>query len=81
MPLQPTSGRMTTEQLWLFNGVYFMLLVVVAILTRATARRIAGASAGGLAVGVTALGIIALGEKAGWWHQVMIWRPYFQHCW
>jgi hypothetical protein len=68
---------MTTEQLWLFNGVYFILLVVVAILTRATARRITGALAGGLAVGVPALGIVALGEKAGWWHQAITWRPYF----
>ena len=71
MPLQPTSGRMTTEQLWLFNGFYFMLLVVVAVLTRATARRIAGALAGGLAAGVTALGIVALGEKASVWSAVV----------
>ena len=57
---------MTTTQLWVFNGLYFMLFVVVAILTRATARRITGALAGGLAGGVVALGIVALGEKASW---------------
>jgi len=68
---------MTTKQLWLFNGLYLMLFIVVAILTRATARRITGAFAGGLAAGVVALGIIALGEKASWWHQVITWRPYF----
>jgi len=68
---------MTTEQLWLFNFFYLILLVVVAILTRATARRITGALAGGLAVGVAALGIVVLGEKARWWHQVITWRPYF----
>src|SRR2546426_5830799 len=68
---------MTTKQLYLFNGLYLMLLVVVAILTRPTARRIAGALAGGLAVGVVALGIITLGEKARWWHQVMTREPYF----
>jgi hypothetical protein len=68
---------MTTKQLWLFSGLYLMLFVVVAILTRATARRITGALAGGLAAGVAALGIIALGEKASWWHQIITWRPYF----
>ena len=68
---------MTTTQLWVFNGLYFMLFVVVAILTRATARRITGALAGGLAGGVVALGIVALGEKASWWHQTITWRPYF----
>ena len=65
---------MTTKQLYLFNGLYLMLLVVVAIVTRATARRITGALAGGLAVGVVALGIIALGEKARLWHQAMTWQ-------
>jgi len=68
---------MTTQQLHLFNGVYLILLVVVAFLTRATARRITGALAGGLAVGVVGLAIIAVGEKAKWWHQVITWRPYF----
>lgn len=68
---------MTTLQLYLFNGLYLILLVVVAVLTHATARRIRGALAGGFAVGVAGLGIIALGEKAGWWHQVIAWRPYF----
>jgi hypothetical protein len=43
---------MTTEQLYLFNGLYLILLVVVAIVTRATARRIAGALCGGRAAGV-----------------------------
>ena len=68
---------MTTEQLHLFNGLYLIILVVVAILTRATARRIAGALAGGAAIGLVALGIIALGEKAGWWHMEITWQPYF----
>jgi len=68
---------MTTEQLYLFNGLYLILLVVVAILTRATARRITGALCGGLAAGVAGLGIIALGEKARWWHQAITWRLYF----
>jgi len=68
---------MTIEQLYLFNGLYLILLVVVAVVMRATARRIVGALAGGLAVGLAGLGIIALGEKAMWWHQVITWRPYF----
>lgn len=66
---------MTTQQLYLFNGLYLAGLVVVAILTRATARRIVGALAGGAAVGVMALSADALGEKLGWW-RMAIWGPY-----
>jgi hypothetical protein len=68
---------MTTQQLHLFNGLYLAFLVIVAVLTRATARRIAGALVGGVVFGVVVLGIIALGEKAGWWHMVLTWEPYF----
>src|SRR6266436_6605400 len=68
---------MTTQQLHLFNVLYLLLLAVVAVLTRATARRIAGALAGGAVAGVVALGVVALGEKAGWWHMAITWAPYF----
>lgn len=68
---------MTAQQLHFFNGLGLVILVVVAIITRATARRIAGALAGGAAVGVVALGIIALGEEVGWWHMAITWEPYF----
>jgi uncharacterized membrane protein len=68
---------MTTQQLHLFNAIGLVVLVVVAFLTRATARRIAGAVAGAAAFGVVALGINAFGEKAGWWHMVITWEPYF----
>ena len=68
---------MTAQQLHLFNGLGLVILVVVAILTRATARRIAGALAGGAAAGVVALSIIALGEEVGWWHMAITWEPYF----
>jgi hypothetical protein len=68
---------MTIQQLYLFSGIYLVVLVVVAILTRATLRRIAGAMAGGAATGVVALGIIPLGERAGWWHRAITWEPYF----
>jgi hypothetical protein len=39
---------MTTTLLHLFNFFYLVLSVMVAILTRATPRRIAGALAGGV---------------------------------
>ena len=70
------GGRMTTQQLYLFNGLYLVVLFVVAVLTRATARRIAGALAGGAAAGVVALGLIALGEEVGWWHMAINWEPF-----
>jgi hypothetical protein len=68
---------MTTQQLHLFNCLYLVILGVVAVFTRATARRIAGAVAGAAAAGVVALGIIAFGERAGWWHMAITWEPYF----
>jgi hypothetical protein len=68
---------MTTQQLHLFNGLYLVILVVVAALTRATARRVAGALAGGAVAGVAALGSIALGEELGWWRFAIPWEPYF----
>ena len=68
---------MTTQQLHLFNCLYMSVLVVVALFTRATARRIAGALAGAAVGGVAALGTIALGEKVGWWHMAITWEPYF----
>src|SRR4029450_13775062 len=46
-------------------------------LTGPTARRVAGAVAGGAAAGVVALSIIALGERVGWWHMAITWEPYF----
>jgi hypothetical protein len=68
---------MTTQQLHLFNALYLAILVAVAVLTRATARRVAGALAGGAVAGLVALGDIALGEKLGWWHMAIAWEPYF----
>ncbi len=68
---------MTTQQLHLFNGIGLVVLVVVAILTRATARRVAGALAGGAAFGVAALGIIALCMEVGWWRFAITWEPHY----
>jgi len=67
---------MTTQQLY-FGLFYLFVSALVALLTRATPRRIAGALAGGAALGVVALGVIALGERVGWWHMVITWEPYF----
>jgi uncharacterized membrane protein YqjE len=71
------GGHMTTQQLYLFSGLYLLLTVVVAFLTRATLRRIAGAVAGAIATGVVCLFIVALGERMEWWHMVIAWEPYF----
>jgi hypothetical protein len=68
---------MTTQQLNLFNALYLFAFVVVALFTRATARRIAGALVGGAVAGVVALGIIAVGEEVGWWRFAIIWETYF----
>jgi hypothetical protein len=67
----------TIRQIYLFAGLYLVLLAVVIVLTRATLRRIAGALAGAAVAAVAMLGIIAIGERAGWWHFVMPWEPYF----
>jgi hypothetical protein len=68
---------MTTQQIHLFNLLYVTIFVVVALFTRATARRIAGALVGGVSFGVVALSIIVLGEEEGWWHMAITWEPYF----
>jgi hypothetical protein len=68
---------MTAQQLHLYNALYLAILVVVALLTRPTARRLAGALAGAAAAGVVALGVVALGERAGLWHMAITWEPYF----
>jgi hypothetical protein len=67
----------TTQQLCLFGCLYLVILAVVAVLTRATPRRIAGALIGAAVAGVAGLGIIAIGESAGWWHMAITWEPYF----
>src|SRR5215471_8166198 len=59
---------MSAQQLHLFNALYLIVLVVVAVLTRATARRIVGALAGAATMYPVGLAIIALGERVGWWH-------------
>lgn len=59
---------MTTRQIILWACAYLVELVAVVYFTRATARRVVGALAGGVAAGLLALGAIALCETLGWWH-------------
>jgi hypothetical protein len=66
---------MSVQQIYLFNGLYLVVLVVIAVLTRATARRIAGALAGGAAMGLAGFAIVAVGERVGWWHWLFHWGP------
>ncbi len=68
---------MTTTQLHLFNCLYLAVLVVAVYFTRPTARRIAGALAGGATLGAVCLGAIILCETLGWWQFTFIWTPFF----
>ena len=67
---------MTTLQMLLMIGLYLVAMVIVIYFTRATARRVAGALAGGAVVGLMALGSIALGERLGW-SNIPASTPYF----
>jgi hypothetical protein len=68
---------MTTQQLYLFGLLYVFVTGIVAVLTRATRRRLAGALAGALATGVVMLGLVLLWERLRWWHMALDWEPYF----
>lgn len=59
--------------------VYLVFLVAVAYFTRANARRILGAFAGGAVFGVIAMLAIALGDTQGWWQVPMLhtWQYQF----
>ena len=62
---------MTTQQILLWTSAYLVELVAVIYFTRATARRVMGAMAGGAVAGLFGVGAIALCESLGWW-----WVPY-----
>jgi hypothetical protein len=66
----------TEPQLYGFACLYLLLTVAVAVLTRATPRRIVGALAGAAVCGPAAFGIVAFAERAGWWHFAITWKPY-----
>ena len=68
---------MTTQQMLLMTCLYLAALVVVTYFTRATARRVVGALAGGAVVALLALRAIALGEALGWWRIPFAPTSYF----
>jgi hypothetical protein len=66
---------MTTKPILLMTAAYFVALVVVAYLTRATSRRVLGAVCGGTVAGAISMGIIALCEWIGWWRMPIASTP------
>lgn len=68
---------MTTQQIILFACGYLVELVAVIYFTRATARRVLGAMAGGASAGLFGVGAIALCESLGWWWVPYASTPYF----
>jgi len=68
---------MTTLQIILFTCGYLVVLVAVIYFTRANARRVIGAIAGGAASGLLGVGAIALCEALGWWWVPFAPTPYF----
>jgi hypothetical protein len=62
---------------YLFSCLALVFTIVVAVLTRATPRRIAGATAGAAVCGPVGLGIVDFCERVGWWHMVFPREPYF----
>jgi hypothetical protein len=67
---------MTTHPLTLITAAYFVELVIVAYLTRATSRRILGALVGGVAVAFVSLGMVAFCVSAGWWQMPIASTPF-----
>ena len=60
---------MNLQQLLLAaTGVYLVFLCAVVYFTRATARRVLGALAGGVAVAVAGFGVERLCQALGLWH-------------
>lgn len=68
---------MTRQQIILWSCGYLIELAAVVYLTRATARRVMGAVAGGVAAGLLGLSAIALCEALGWWRVPFASTPYF----
>jgi hypothetical protein len=68
---------MTPLQIIVVTCLYFIALLVVIYFTRATARRIVGALAGGAVVGLFGMGAIVFGNASGLWRVPIFWTPYF----
>ena len=66
---------MTTRELIVATGAYLAALVAVAYFLRATARRVAGALAGGGVIGLAAIGVTALAQAMGWWRVPGFFSP------
>jgi hypothetical protein len=69
--------RMSPSVILLSVSVYLVALVVIVVLTRATARRLVGALVGGVATGVVTAIVDMLGEALGWWHFAIDFGAYF----
>src|SRR5437763_6018224 len=67
---------MTSLPIILLTAGYALAFVIVAYVTRATSRRIAGALAGGAAAGLVCLGMIVLGETLRWWKVPLLSTPF-----
>jgi hypothetical protein len=68
---------MTINEIYMANGCYLALFVVLAVLTRASARRIGGALAGGAVISVVTLAIIVVGERLALWRVPITWEPIY----
>ncbi|MGZ8842892.1 MAG: hypothetical protein ACXW18_04470 [Pyrinomonadaceae bacterium] len=68
---------MTTQQIMVVACLYFVALLIVIYFTRATARRIVGAFAGGAAVGLFGMGAILFGNAVALWRVPISWTPLF----
>jgi hypothetical protein len=67
---------MTTTPILLMTAGYFVALVVVAYVTRATSRRVLGAMCGGAVAGAISMAIIALCKALGWWRMPIASTPF-----
>ena len=68
---------MTTRQIIIVTCLYFVALLIVIYFTRATARRIAGAFAGGAAVGLFGIGAILFGNTLRLWRVPIVWTLFY----
>jgi hypothetical protein len=68
---------MTTQQLILWSCAYLVEFGIVVYFTRATARRVLAALAGGAVAAALGLGAIGVCEALGWWRVPFASTPYF----
>jgi hypothetical protein len=67
---------MTTHPLTLITAGYFVELIIVAYLTRATSRRVLGALVGAVAVAFVTMAIVAFCVSLGWWLMPIASTPF-----